>query len=449
MRGTAERALAALARGRSCILERMETRRLGRATAIVTAALGCVLLAPAAVAVDDDQVGVVAAWEVSGSSGAFTATAVLPASAGFPATTLESTSRTLAAPSGESAFLGASTAFGTEFGSTRSHPYLSIAPTTGGGNSLTTLTFAGAQPDGWAFALGDIDADWAFIQAFGGPGGTDPLTPDELGFMGAGNYCDNSPRPSTCGAGPYTDAPVWVTAPELFDGINYAPGTLRGNSLPGAPGATRDTSGAYGWFMPTRAITSLQIMFGVRDGSPTAQMWLATPAPKVTVTGQVEVEGAGDGAVPAGTVIAIADDDGDALLGLEDEPLTVPVDPATGTYVIDLPQSAEGYQGTVVVPEGYIAPPPFALPGVPDNPDSVEAAAPLQVIAAAETPEPEPSGEPTPSPTPTATAGAGPVADLEDEDVLADSGPSQVWTAVVAAVLIVAGLAIVRRVRLR
>ncbi|WP_297081704.1 hypothetical protein [uncultured Demequina sp.] len=404
--------------------------------------IGVLAVAAPAHAVEPDEVGVVAAWSVDGSAGAFTAEAILPDSAGFPAITVESTARVFRAPSGESAFLGDGTAFGAEFGSTRSHPYLTIAPAPGGGNSTTTFEFAGPQPSGWGFALGDIDADWAFIRAFGGPAQTDPLTPEELGFQGAGNYCAFSPKPSTCGAGPYTDQPIWVTAPESFDGVNYVSGTLRGNSLPGAPAAGRDTSGAYGWFMPTRAIDSLVITFGVRDGAPTAQFWLAAPAPKVVVSGVVEVDGA-SGGVPEGTSIAISDATGEPVLGIDDEQLTVVVEPSDGTYSIELPQEAAGYSGVVQVPEGWVAPPSFDLPGLPDDPQTLEAVAPAQVVVPAVAPIPEPVPSPVPSSDPAPSVGP----DEDAAPTLPDTGWSNGTGALSAALLIAAGVWLVRHDR--
>lgn len=375
------------------------TRRLAGAIVAVAGVITLVTALPAA-AVDPDEIGVFPKWTVSGSAGAFTATPAFPASAGFPATTVTSTGTTLAAPSGVTAFLGATTDFGAEFGSTRAQPYLTLAPAAGQTNSVTTLTFASPPPDGWGFALGDVDADWSFIQAYAGPGLTNPVSVADLGYRSSGNYCNNSPKPGSCAAGPYTDAPVWVTAPELFDGTNYVPGTLRGNSLPGSPAATRDTSGAYAWFVPTVPITTLRITFGIREGFPTQQLWLASPAPKVVVSGVVTSPDAPSGqSAPPGTSIQISDANGEPLQGLDDQPLQVPVDPTTGTYTVELEQAADGYEAVVVPPPGFTAPPPFEIPGEPDTPGGTGATAPPVEIAAVATPSDPgaPTGEePTP-----------------------------------------------------
>jgi hypothetical protein len=66
--------------------------------------------------------------------------------------------------------------------------------------------------------------------------------------------------------------------------INYVPGTLRGNSLPGAPAPTRDTAAAYGWFRPTVPVLAMDFTFGPRAGAPSYQLWLAAPAPKAVIT---------------------------------------------------------------------------------------------------------------------------------------------------------------------
>ncbi|MFK4837086.1 hypothetical protein ACI3KY_15280 [Microbacterium sp. ZW T2_14] len=403
-------------------------------TVTVIAVAAALSVAPgAALAVEPDEVGVFPTWSVSGSSGAFSATPTFPASAGFPATTLTSTGSTLASPSGVTAFLGAGTDFGAEYGTTRSQPYLTLSPA-GSANSETTISFDGAPPAGWGFTLGDIDADWAYIEAFSTPGLSGPLPFTSLGFQSAGNYCNASPRPGACANPPYTDVPVWVTAPEFFDGTNYTPGTLRGNSLPGAPAATRDTSGAYAWFQPDPSVRSIRITFGIRDGSPSGQLWLAAPAPKVVITGTVTTPGAPAGALaPEGTVVQILEADGEPVLDIEDQPLTVPVDSATGSYTVELEQAEAGYQGAVIVPPGYIAPAPVALPGLPDDPETLTAIAPAIVVEAVPTaPSPSPS-----APAPAAVPAAAPQ--------LAASGTEVPGAIGVGAVLMAVGIALVAR----
>lgn len=396
---------------------RRATRRSAlRSAASVVAALALVALAASpAVAIEPDEVGVWPTWQVTGSS----ATAVFPASANFPTTTLSTTqTRALTAPSGESAFLGASTALGQTFGSSRSQPYLSIGPS-GTSPSIATISFGGAQPSGWGFALGDIDADWVYITAYAGPGLTNPLTVDQLGFQSVGNYCNNAPKPSSCGAaGPYTDQPTWVTAPETFDGVTYVPGTLRGSST----GAVIDTAGAYGWFTPTVPIQTLQLMFGVRQGIPTGQLWLVAPAPKVTLTGTVVAEGG----TPVGTIAEFRESDGDPILDIEDRPLGVPV-AADGSYSVDLPQSADGYQVVIVPPDGYTAPAePLLVLGVPPAGSLVVLVPPVAVSADA-----DPAGPPPPP------------AEEESANRLAASGTTADVAGYAAFVVIASSLGIV------
>lgn len=337
-------------------------RRVTRRAAVLVLAVIAIVgtTATPAAAVEPDEVGTFPVWQLGGASGSFTATATFPVSSGIAAVSLASDASTLTGPSGVTGFLGASTAFGQEFGSTRSQPYLNIGTRPAGAYSTTTLTFTGPQPDGWGFAFGDVDADWVFIRAWTDAARADPLDVAELGFQSAGNYCTNAPKPGSCGAAPYTDAPVWVTAPETFDTISYLPGTLRGNSLPGAPAATRDTSGAYGWFLPTVDIAVMEVLVGPRDGIPTVQLWLAAPAPKATITGTISVPG--ETTVPDGTVVQLNNADGSPVLNAEELPVTTPVAP-DGSFIFETEQrpADDPYQLVVIPPDGYSAPEPVLV----------------------------------------------------------------------------------------
>jgi hypothetical protein len=367
---------------------------------------GAALAAAAAVGVTPasalpaNQFGVFPTWTTAGQSGAFSATAAFAPSAGFPSLSLNTNSTTIRAPTGESAWLGDSTAFGQEFGSSRSQPYLSIATAAGVTNSTTTLSFGGTPPSGWGFALGDIDADWVFVQGWQDPARTIPVTVAQLGFQGAGNYCNNTPKPSACATGPFTDVPVWVTAPQTFDGINYVPGTLRGNSLPGAPAATRDTSGAYGWFKPTVPIRSMDLTFGPRDGLPNYQLWVAAPAPKTVISGTVALTDQPSGApVPAGTTATLDNADGTAVLDIEDQPVSTPVAP-DGTFGFEAEQR-DIYQIVISPPAGYAAPPAIAVAALAAQvtvpPITLTSLAPPTTEPA---PTPAPASEPAPEPEP-------------------------------------------------
>lgn len=390
------------------------------------------LVGTPASAVLPDQVGVFPTWSIAGGTGAYTATATFPTSAGFAPVSVTSNATTVTGPSGVTGFLGASTAFGQDFGSTRSQPYLNISTAAGQANSTTTLTFTGPQPDGWGFALGDIDADWVFIRAWADPGRTTALAPAELGFQSAGNYCTNVPRPGSCSAGPYTDQPVWVTAPETFDGVDYVPGTLRGNSLPGSPAPGLDTSGAYGWFTPTTDVAVIELLYGARSGFPIFQLWLASPAPKATITGTVELPDQPAGTpIPPETVVQLNNEDGTPVLNAEELPVQAPVAPdGTFTIVTEQRPADDPYQLAVVPPPGYSAPPPIAV--------VADSAAPAPVVF-------ELAAVPTETPAPTPVP-----ADVDDPPVLAESGAdptAALWA--LAGILLGAALVTAPRLRRR
>lgn len=395
--------------------------RGARAVAVVAAAVALVVVASPAAALPDDQFGVYPTWSLSGSSGAFVATPAFPASAAFPATTVTSTATSVQTPSGATNFYNATTAFGTEYGTSRDQPYLTIGTAASQAPSVTTIEFAADPPAGWGFALGDVDADWVFIRAWSDAAATSPLTVAQLGFESAGNSCIGSPRPSACSApGLLFESPVWVTADELFDGVNYVPGTLRGNTLRSGTVTTLDSAGAYGWFRPTVPVRRIELMFGLRDGFPTYSLTMAAAAPKVTITGTIAVADGED--VPPGTEVILQNDDGTPVLDLVGEPVTAPVDP-DGTYTIETEQR-ESYLLDPVVPAGFVDPPAFEV-----SADQAEVVAPEVVVEpVAPEPEPEPSAPPAPG-------GA-----AEPEGELAASGGAGVMEpAAVAVLLIVAG----------
>jgi uncharacterized repeat protein (TIGR01451 family) len=191
-------------------------------------------------------------WEVSGKSG----TVIVPGSY-FPVGDVTSDAKIFRVFSGRSTYLNDSTPFGEEFGSSRDHTYLQFNAVSSAKASTTAITFAAPAPAGsWGFALGDIDADKAKIEATGANG--QPLSTADLGWKGAFNYCESSPRPGSCTGGPpYTDKPVW----------DASTATLTGNGP--------DTSGASGWFMPAKPVKSFKIVYSVLTGIPVGQLWLA------------------------------------------------------------------------------------------------------------------------------------------------------------------------------
>lgn len=205
---------------------------------------------------------------------------------------------------GGSAFLGEQTPFGQVYGSSQGKPYLNLATASGRTPSSTTFTFDQVPtPGGWGIALGDIDADDVKISATGPDGHA--LTADQLGFQGAFNYCDSSPRPSTCtGGGPFTDQPTWV------------PGTST------LHGSGSDTSGASAWLRPTAEVRTLTLTFSVRTGIPAYQVWFA--AETVDISGTVD--NTGGAPLPEDTVVELEHPDGTPVLDDNNHPVTAKPD---------------------------------------------------------------------------------------------------------------------------
>jgi hypothetical protein len=230
----------------------MDMGRYSRVVPAVAIALIGVALYPVAHAA---IVGEYGQWTVSGKTGT-----VFAPDAHFPTGSVSSNAGSFRVFSGKSAYLNDSTPVGQQFGSSKGHDYLQFNAVSAAMASKTTISFDTPAPaHQWAFVLGDIDADQALIEAIGTNG--KELTPAELGWKGAFNYCDSTPRPSSCTGGPFTDKPVW----------HASNATLTGNGP--------DTSGASGWFMPAKAVKSLTIVYSVLHGSPIGQLWVAAKWP--------------------------------------------------------------------------------------------------------------------------------------------------------------------------
>jgi hypothetical protein len=110
-----------------------------------------------------------AEWgSLEGSAGNYTTTMQLPAG-GFPEATMTSDSRGgVGIISGASTWLSADTPPGATYGSSRNEPYINLRPRAdrAGAPSTTTYTFdTPTPPGGWAFVLGDIDADEVVVTA--------------------------------------------------------------------------------------------------------------------------------------------------------------------------------------------------------------------------------------------------------------------------------------------
>ncbi|MGH8776066.1 MAG: MSCRAMM family protein [Jiangellaceae bacterium] len=271
-------------------------------------------------------------WEpLTGTAGSFTTSMQLPAG-GFPEASVTSDSRSgqVGVQSGASAWHGTSTPPGGKYGSSQNRPYLNLRPRadTPAAPSATTYTFASPTPSsGWAFVLGDIDADQVQISAKGPDG--QPLTATELGFQGTFNYCEVPPRPSCTG----TDVPTW----------DPATSTLVGNA-----GAI-DTSGASGWFEPTVPISTLTFTFAQRSGFPVYQTWFASLARDITGT----VTLADENGVPVDPVEPVAG----VTLNLfapNGELVATTTSAADGTYSFEGFTAANGYTVEVVQPPGMV-----------------------------------------------------------------------------------------------
>lgn len=274
---------------------RRPQRALGAAAALVLALLAA--LVPTTSAGAATTAGW-AAWEpLAGSAGSWSTTMRLPAG-GFPAATVTSDSRggQVGVQTGQSSWLSTATPPGAVFGSSQGQAYLNLRPRadTPTAPSTTTYTFERPTPaGGWAFVLGDIDADGAVVVARGTDGGL--LTGAELGWQGGFNYCAVSPGPSCTGdAG---DVATW----------DPVTGQVLGNA------AGVDTSGASGWFRPTVPVTSLTVLFAQRTGFPVYQTWFASLARDVSgVVDLVDGDGAATGVV-AGATLTLRGPDGTVL----------------------------------------------------------------------------------------------------------------------------------------
>lgn len=281
-----------------------------------------------------------ATWEpLGGSAGAFTTTMQLPA-AGFPAATVTSDSRggQVGVQSGASAWLSAATPPGAVYGSSQNQPYLNLRPRADNASSPSTTTYTFERPTpagGWAFVLGDIDADRAVVIARDENGQL--LTGAELGWQGGFNYCAVTPSPSCTGS---------ATDIATFDPVS---GEVIGNA------GALDTSGAAGWFQPTVPITSLTIFFYQRSGFPVYQTWFASLARDITGT----VTHQDTGAIAGATL---------TLFGPDGTELATTTSAADGTYSFLGYAVSDGYTVQMQPPPappghpGYIAVGPITLP---------------------------------------------------------------------------------------
>lgn len=290
-------------------------------------ALGVVLVGaiPAAAATTTTW----ATWQpLAGAAGAYTSSVQIADTPDLTATvTSDSRGGQVGVISGASVWLAEGTPVGAKYGSSVGQSYLNLRPRADNATSpsTTTYSFATATPSaGWAFVLGDIDADSVRIQAVG-PNGQ-ALTAAQLGFQGGFNYCAPGVTGKPSCTGDAADVPTWD--PTTL--------TLTGNA------AAADTSGASAWFEPSASISSLSFVFTRRAGFPVYQTWFASIARDIT--GTVTDPGA---APQPGVTVTLTDANGAVVATTT----TLP----DGTYSFPGVVAAPGYTARVTPPSGTIA----------------------------------------------------------------------------------------------
>lgn len=264
-------------------------------------------------------------WEpLSGSAGNYTTT-MQQLAAGFPEATVGSDSRGgVGVISGASTWLSETSPPGQTYGSSRNRPYLNLRPRADRAETPSTTTYTFERPTppgGWAFVLGDIDADEVTVTAKGSDG--QAISAAELGFQGVFNYCEGAGSPS-CDSDGIGDLPTWD------------PGTA---TLTGNDDAT-DTEGASGWFEPTVPIKSLTFTFGWRSGFPVYQTWFASLARDISGT----VTGPDDESVAGSTL---------KLFGPDGSELATTTPDEDGNYEFLGYTAADGYEVEIIPPSGY------------------------------------------------------------------------------------------------
>ncbi|AWT41035.1 hypothetical protein DMT42_00930 [Streptomyces actuosus] len=320
-------------------------------------------------------------WTMNGSTGQVS----IPL-AGFPAASVTTDSSTSSVQSGTSAFLGPGTPVGARYGTSQGRTYVNLRTAAGRTPSTTTLTFESPTNAGtFAFTLGDIDADSVRVSATGADG--QPLTAAELGWQGAFNYCQSSPKPSSCGpTGTDTDQPVW----------DPATSTLIGNGA--------DTTGAAGWFQPTVPVTSITLTFSMQSGFPIYQLWTSS------LSSQIAGRLASDCGTPSGQEVRLLDENGAPVLNPDGTPVTTTTD-AQGNYAFA--DIAPGQYQVSTTSADY-TPQTNSLPADTSDGNSVTNADLTLTCQTSPSPTPTDTDSPTPtstdtdSPTPTPTDTASP-----------------------------------------
>ncbi|WP_337000890.1 MULTISPECIES: MSCRAMM family protein [unclassified Microbacterium] len=270
-----------------------------------------------------------ATWSpLAGSGGAFMTTVQVAPQPALTATmTSDSRAGQVGVITGASTWLSEGTSIGAKYGSSRDQPYLNLRPKADNATSPSTTTYSFATPtpvSGWAFALGDIDADSVRIVAVAPDGHV--LTASEIGLRDRFNYCAPGlvGKPACTGAA--DDVPSWDAATL----------TLTGNA------AAMDTNGASAWFEPSTPIRSLSFVFTRRSGLPVYQTWFVSQANSISGTVADIVDG------PLGGVALTLTDGNGTVAGTT---TTAP----DGTYSFPGFIATSGYTVGVTSPDDKIA----------------------------------------------------------------------------------------------
>lgn len=300
-----------------------------------------VIAVPASAATTSDW----ADWQpLTGTGGAYTTSVEIAAQPALSATvTSDSRAGQVGVISGASTWLAQGTPIGAKYGTSQNQPYLNLRPKADNGASPSTTTYSFNTPtptSGWAFALGDIDADSVRIQAIGVDGQV--LQADDLGFRGGFNYCAPGVAGKPSCTGDPGDVPTW----------NPATLTLTGNA------GAADTSGAAAWFEPSTPITSLSIIFTWRAGSPIYQTWFASLARDITGSVDDVVDGPLDG-----VTLTLTDADG-TVVGTT---TTAP----DGTYSFLGVTATDGYSVSITPPGGKVTTTPTVVSADLSDTDAV------------------------------------------------------------------------------
>lgn len=223
---------------------------------------------------------------------------------------------------GTSNTIAAGTPWANVFGASTGRQYLRVNASCDrvGSNpcqTIATTTYVFSQPaaaGGWGFTLGDIDVDRATIRAWG-PGGEELTGAEIQGSVATVPY-------NFEGA---ADQPTW----------NAAQGLLLGNGP--------ETSGAAGWFRPSRAVRKLEVVFtGISGyaGDHSYRTWFAVL--EHPITGTVLRE---DTRRPVeGDVLTLLDPEGNVL--------DVTTSDANGNYAFPNVYAQPGYTVTTKAPPG-------------------------------------------------------------------------------------------------